>query len=441
MSKLEELYKILRADGLDIDAIELAESLWLSQYISKKEVNVSINEDITTEIDTELIKENTEFINTGKTQKDAFEKSKIKGEKRSEASLFPASNGNNDSSLPFRAPLVSKLYKDNNLLYALRHFKQKVISRKQLELNEEKIAEYITRTGFFRPFYKKNYEKRFNVVFIVDISESMSIWDDLINNFIKDVRKYHIFKKVSDYYILTDSKTPEFFKRKDKKSRLNEKWYKHTDPNTLIFMFSDMVSKSWSSGRLLSEIDLWQRHSSFSIIQMLPQRLWSNTKLIDASIGKMSNPKKFSLNNNIKSRAEDILSVEESFLPQLVKIPILNFDENSMDAYGRVINSLSNNRIDGALFEKEDFIGEYKSLIDNNSEIKSENKLKSFYKYASMLSKQLLELLAVIPLTLPIIKLIQQSFLPESTQAHLSEVLISNVILKENTRDGFYRFL
>ena len=440
MRGVEELYKILTTNGIDIDAIELAESLWLSRFIPKIKIDSDIDNGVNKDSDTSILEEETfssEIKND--SNKNIIKRKEDNKSKSKNFPLYSTNDGKEQNSLPFRTPLVRKLYKDKNLIYAFRHFKQKIISKKQIKLDEEKIAEYMIHTNFFKPFYKKSYEKRFSILFIVDISESMNIWEDFINNFIKDVENYHIFKNLNTYYMFTDENTPELYKKKVKSFKLNNNWFKSIEQNTLIFMFSDMISNSWSNGKIFSDITLWQQYFNFSIIQMLPQRLWNKTKLIDANIGKMSNPQKFSLNSKMQSSIEKMLATEEVDLDKLLKIPLLNFDEKSIEAYGRVINSLKNNRIDGAIFESEDFTGEYKFLKMEN-DIETENRLKIFYKYASSLSKELLELFALIPLTFPIMKLVQQNFLPESNQEHLSEILISNIINRENKVNGFFQF-
>ncbi|NEW60025.1 hypothetical protein GSY74_01900, partial [Sulfurovum sp. bin170] len=439
MSNLKELYQLLRADGIKIDTIELAESLWLSKYISKTEIlSSSTNNNFIT--DTKEEDEDTSKPTDDTPPPPITSKVKqLKQKKREDAPLHPVSDSDNKNSLPFRTPLVRKLYKDNDLIFAFRHFRQKIASLKETKLDEEKIADYIAKTDIFRPFYKKSYEKRFRVLFIVDSSESMKIWESMIDEFVKNVKNYHIFKEVMVCYLSTDSEEPQFFRKKGLTSSLNDRWYRHIDSNTIAFMFSDMMSKSWSSGVLLQQITLWQKHFPFAVVQMLPQRLWNGTKLIDASMGKMSSRKKFALNGQIVSRAEEILSREEEELPELVKIPLLNFNPSSIEAYGKIMRSLPNNRIEGALFEAEDFRGEYQ-LEKENNELDAEQRLRGFYKYASGEAKELLELLAVVPLSLPIVKLVQQKLLPQSTQEHLSEVFMSSIVDKEQKVDGFYKF-
>jgi len=56
LNSLEELYQLLNDDGIDIDTIELAESLWLSQYISKTEIIPALNNDTNEKLDSKPIK-------------------------------------------------------------------------------------------------------------------------------------------------------------------------------------------------------------------------------------------------------------------------------------------------------------------------------------------------------------------------------------------------
>lgn len=78
--------------------------------------------------------------------------------------------------------------------------------------------------------------------------------------------------------------------------------------------------------------------------------------------------------------------------------------------------------------------------IKETNNLNAEQRLRGFYKYASTQAKELLELLAVVPLSLPIIKLVQKKLLPQSNQEHLSEVFMSSIIDKEQKVDGFYQF-
>ena len=59
MKGVKELYRILTANGIDIDAIELAESLWLSRFIPKTKLDVDNGDN--KDFDTPFLEEKTFF--------------------------------------------------------------------------------------------------------------------------------------------------------------------------------------------------------------------------------------------------------------------------------------------------------------------------------------------------------------------------------------------
>lgn len=169
MKGIEELYKILIKSGIDADAIELAESLWLSKFIPKTKTKIDSYIQKNIDKNSDILSPNEQKISS--EEKNDLNNNIIKGKKNSkqtlkDAPLYPTNNYQKENTLPLRMPSIRKLYNDNNLIYSFRHFKQKIISTKQKILDEEKIAEYIIKTNSFKPFYKKSYEKRFNILFI-----------------------------------------------------------------------------------------------------------------------------------------------------------------------------------------------------------------------------------------------------------------------------------
>lgn len=77
MKGVEELYKILTKSGIDVDAIELAESLWLSKFIPKTKIDSYIQKNIDKSSD--ILSPNEEIISS--EEKNDFNKNIIKGKK------------------------------------------------------------------------------------------------------------------------------------------------------------------------------------------------------------------------------------------------------------------------------------------------------------------------------------------------------------------------
>jgi hypothetical protein len=66
------------------------------------------------------------------------------------------------------------------------------------------------------------------------------------------------------------------------------------------------------------------------------------------------------------------------------------------------------------------------------SKLSSEKHLNLFHATASPEAQDLARLLAAIPLELPIIRLVQEVFLPNTKQIHLSEIILSGLIESKN---------
>ena len=105
MNSIEELYRLLNDDGIDIDTIELAESLWLSQYISKTEIISSTDNDSNTEVNEKSIKKDINSSpSKNESPKNTTSVNQKKQDKRKDAPLHPIGDTNNKHSLPFRTP-------------------------------------------------------------------------------------------------------------------------------------------------------------------------------------------------------------------------------------------------------------------------------------------------------------------------------------------------
>jgi len=441
LKNLEQLYQILDAEGIQADATQLAEAIWLSKFTKTIQVvsATTPQEDSTQPIEEQPQEKPKEIDDTPpiedeKPQPKPKEKSDKTPQKAKDAPLYPSTNEDNQNSLPFRTPLLSAFSNDNTLIYALRHFRQKKIATHPNQLDEEKIADYLSSTKIFKPFYQKSYTKRFSLTLIIDSSPTMEIWESVIDDFIKSIQKYYIFNDIIIYYL--DDK---LYTTQDQTKKPNPHWYKHKSKDDLIWILSDMVSPTWEKGEILAHIAQWQKYALVAIIQMLPKRLWNATKLLDASIDKFQSTQKFSSNPKLYSRTEAILQHEED-VGEYFKIPIINFTQNSIDAYGSMMRLLSHSFVDGAIFENEDFEGEYHSSTTQSTK-SLEQRLRNFYKYASTPAKELLELLAVVPLSIPIIKLVQQKLLPTAPKSTLAKYLSATSSIESSKEESFINLL
>lgn len=443
--KLKEFYKVLEEDYIELYEVEFAEIIWLATQISNHpSKEKTFIEMLSKRLNSLLEGVNFNFFNQDsskelesnetKDKEHLTEKLKIKGrrtKKRSASAPLIASSKNSQNTLPFRTPVNNYIYNSHKWLRALRHFKQKQTVFDNTLFDEEKTADYIASNNLFIAQYKANYEKRFEVVFIVDVSDSMSIWEALIDEFSKSIKSFGIFKKVTVYY-MESHQGFKLYKTKEKRRVLNDRWYRSLENETVCFVLSDMLSNGWQNAKWLDTFDKWQKFFPLSIVQMLPYHLWKGTILNRATLTRFSGTKIYGKNKSLKSRVR-FKSPNENTL----KVPILNLEANSFDSYGKLFLGQGSQSIDGAVFE----LNKTYELVKTEKRFKtSEERVSHFYKIASEEAKRLAEYFSVIPLTFPVMKIVQQVLLKESSQIHLSEIFMSGIIDKENKQGEIYSF-
>jgi len=204
-NSIEEFYQIFEDEKIRMDDIELAEILWLAQQIKQnsytkkpllnkykplldlcklgffKNKKLVISEPS----DKKLLKIKESLPTLSFTNKN----------KKVEFIPLIATKDDTTKNLPFHIPINRYFHNDTKWIYALRHFKQKKITSHHTIFNEEQTADYIASNRIFNPQFTPHYEKRFEAVFIVELSNSMEIWQELIDEFFKSIT-YEDFRQV-----------------------------------------------------------------------------------------------------------------------------------------------------------------------------------------------------------------------------------------------------
>ena len=441
--KLEEFYLLFRADKIELDAVELAEIIWLAQQIEEhRYAQPSLAEMFQKRLDDMIDSFKALFQKRDKVEKKERnnEEALVSNQKKKRTKRIAKSvesvplvgrDGGSSNRLSLRVSTPKSL-ESTAWRYALRHFKQKKPMADKTLFDEEKTADYIASHQLFIPQYRAKSEKRFEVVFIVDVSDSMEIWQELSDEFFKSIKNYGIFKNITLYYMHSNNNFT-LYKSKDKRVKVKKEWYKHLSTDTLCFVLTDMLSTSWYSGAWLSTFDKWQKHVALSVIQMLPYHLWRGTVINHAQLTKLEGHKAFGKNRYLKSKARFGNSDEK-----LLKLPILNLDVESFDQYGKVFLAKSKQRIDGAIFSVDE-VHELRKRSQKASKT-DEERVEHFYRVSSEPAQQLAEYFSVIPLSFSVMKIVQKLFLKNSTQVHLSELFMSGLINKEAKEGTLYSF-
>ncbi len=436
---LEEILNILKQEGIEIDEVELSEVVWLLLQTSNTTPMQSSFKDMLLQKLHDWIqrfkhKDKKQSIpqthsSSARDNIDSppIDKTPQKRKRPTQkAPLVASSQGKH--SLPFRTPVNRYIDNDNVWIKALRHFRDKKPSRQASIFDEESSADYLASTRVFVPQFAPSYDKRFEAVFIIDISTTMQIWQEPIAEFLRGIQNYAIFHTVTILYL--DGDTSTLYRTSDKKQPLIEEWYRRYGKEAVIFICSDMLAMGWCDQTLLRSISRWQKRSPLALVQMLPYRLYRATILNYATLDRLHNTKPFGNNHYLKAQT--------SKSEHRLKLPLLSFEASSFDAYGRVFRAKTNNTIRGAIFKP---LALPKIIPMQNRVFESdEERVIDFYNTASQEAKLLAELLSVVPLSFEIMKIVRREIAPPHiTHTHLSEVFMAHLIDKR-PNSGIYRF-
>ncbi len=202
---------------------------------------------------------------------------------------------------------------------------------------------------------------------------------------------------------------------------------------------TDCVSPAWHSGKVASLLDIWGHQNLVSLIQVFPRRLWQQTALTNADLTQIDTLLQYVSNSQLKTHAsvqwfddEEDLSVENR-----LAYPVITLEYRSLHNWVRMITGTEHTWIPGILFANNEGEGiDAEEATSQYAPLSPVRRVQLFHANASPTARKLIGLLAAapIPINLQVIRLIQHTMVPEASQVHIAEVLLSG-LLEEIYRD------
>lgn len=206
----------------------------------------------------------------------------------------------------------------------------------------------------------------------------------------------------------------------------------------LILVASDLVSRTWYSPQVYQLLWQWSNYGTVTLLQFLPKRLWSRTALSKQPSCKLSSSSPVSNNELLQiSQLEDSsgktnknINENQSFQAKLFKIPVISLESFVIEDWVDLITATGGNLALGYGFQSLNIKFPQLSAI---ASITPQDRIKRFRKIASPTALRLAEYLSPVLVTLPVIRVIKKTMLPQANQSHIAEVLMGGLIqpLKE----------
>ena len=343
----------------------------------------------------------------------------------------PASKG-----IPFPTPTAPALRKTLAIARSMRPLMRKVDSYRQMVLDEDATAEQTAEQQFCMTVVKPDQERWLEIALVIEESASSFLWQETIRDFKQILERQGAFRSVVVWYLQTSSQgeVTLFAKRPTQVAKPQPRSPKElidSSNRRLILLASDCISPAWRSAQLYNDyLQPWTERGLFAIVQMLPSHLWKRTALSAALSVQLSAWSPGMLNHRLLLREIPIGS--DSDPKQGLKIPVVTLEPTYLEPWGRMVSGFGESWAMGVWFDEG-----WQSLTPSEPSISpsvltAEQLVQRFDTTASALAKRLAGLMSLVPVSLPIIYLLQETMLRDSTPLHMAEVFMSGLVQRDD---------
>jgi len=424
---------IQRLDRAEInwDAENIVDWLWLSRYVEGTTVETFEEPPPPSELSPPIPTEHQLSTPNERTSPSPGVGLYSSASETETTTTQPASKG-----IPFPTPTAPALRKTLAIARSMRPLMRKVDSYRQMVLDEDATAEQTAEQQFCMTVVKPDQERWLEIALVVEESASSFLWQETIRDFKQILERQGAFRSVVVWYLQTSSQgeVTLFAKRPTQVAKPQPRSPKElidSSNRRLILLASDCISPAWRSAQLYNDyLQPWTERGLFAIVQMLPSHLWKRTALSAALSVQLSAWSPGMLNHRLLLREIPIGS--DSDPKQGLKIPVVTLEPTYLEPWGRMVSGFGESWAMGVWFDEG-----WQSLTPSEPSISpsvltAEQLVQRFDTTASALAKRLAGLMSLVPVSLPIIYLLQETMLRDSTPLHMAEVFMSGLVQRDD---------
>jgi formylglycine-generating enzyme required for sulfatase activity len=353
---------------------------------------------------------------------------------------------------PFAVPAAPALRTRIDLARALRPLMRKVPSRTQFDLDEAATVTQIAETAVWLPVVRPRPERWLELDLVVESSKTTVIWEQAIAELNHLVEYQGAFRALRTWHLDGVEGQIRLFPRwrdgLQPQSAATVSQRPHTpkelvDPSgqRLIWLVSDCTSALWRQGQLHPTLMAWSQAQSVAIVQLLPESLWTRTALRDGHQVKLSALAPGLPNSRLEVEGLPSRLVQRGG-KDLATVPIITLEAPALKRWARVVAGAGDTRTPGRSFDLA-FLrrqaARERSTPPPGAQPPptAQERVDLFRATASKTARQLANLMAATPVSLPVINLLREAFkadfAEEVRQSHVAEVLLSGLLRRCDT--------
>lgn len=306
----------------------------------------------------------------------------------------------------------------------------------ELELDEEATVDRVAATGFKLPVLQPAPIRWLDVALVVDDSVSMRVWDRAVQEFRDLLRTAGTFRSVQDWTLLSEESRSRgiLLRRGIPASPVagDRSPGELVDPTgrRIVLVVSDCIGPVWSDGTLAQLLGLWGRSGPVAVVQPLPRRLWERTTP-DVRHVRLRAPGAGAANTQLVATSPRGSGPPFTGMP----VPVLMLDPRSLGPWASLTSGESQEF--HALAMLVDGAQPARARGETDPQARSADELvHSFRAVASPAAWKLAVYLTAVPLSQPVMRMVQQVMISDPQPAQLAEVLLSGLLMRAEDSDG-----
>ncbi|WDZ87490.1 SAV_2336 N-terminal domain-related protein [Micromonospora cathayae] len=445
------LVAVLDAAGLESTPREIAEALWLARYArppsgdrrvpepAYADLDLDVDPDLDADLDLDV------DLDDGSADADPaarrpggvpagrFALPRAANRRRREApphaptatapkrDVFPARP--ETAPATGRAPLPAALSQAAAVQRALRPFKRRVPSQRRSELDEEATAHAIAQTGVWTPVLRPVTERWLDLVLVVDTSAAMAVWRGVVTDFRETVEQIGAFRRVETWYLDTGTgectigRTPHG--PRQPAGRLLD-----AGSRRAYLVITDAAGQAWYAGTAATVLTRLAERGPTAVVQPLPARFWRRTGL-PPQPGRVRAAQPAVPNTRLSfSGQHDLL--DEAGPP----VPVLALDPAWLGAWAQLVTAPPADGVVLPVALPAAGTGDQPAAVPPPapSPPRAADRVRVFHQASSLGARTLAVALSLVPLTLPVMRLVQHLTVPWVPPSVLAEVLLGGLV-------------
>ncbi|AYR24510.1 SAV_2336 N-terminal domain-related protein [Herbaspirillum rubrisubalbicans] len=300
---------------------------------------------------------------------------------------------------------------------ALKPFKRRLLSSQQTELDPIATAEASAEWRSITPVYRPSLERWFEVAILAEASDAMHVWDATLLELQRMLARHGAFRRVRLWrYAMRKNalilKTPS-------STESTPKILIDPQGRRLCWFVTTGTSPLWQHAALTDLVAALGRCGPTAIVQLMPHHTWPHTLLGDASEEVLAHAPGIPTG---RLRLRNPFTGEIEPARDALTVPVTSLEPARLETWARF--SMASRRVPHAAIRLETAS---QPIESNIKAVSARQRIVAFRAIASSSAFQLLRLLSGMPLSLPVMRLMQMG-MPERAQFHLAEVLLSGLI-------------